>query len=347
MKWRGVALAVSTWLMVAATAWAFDVVRAAGRPVISGKVLRTSQLEVVVEQGSSDGLIKKVPVNEIIGITYDQDPTPLKTARTHVAGGHFEEALGSLEKLDSARIGREEIKADVEFYKAYCRAQLALGGHGEVAAAGKEMIAFVSSHAESYHWLKANEIVGDLLVANGSFAAAETYYAKLGEAPWNDYKMRAGVAIGRALLAQKKYAEALRSFEMVLALTADGDRAESQRIAATLGKARVLAAENNPDEAVKLAEGVLGRLNADQTDMLAQAYNVLGTAQRAAGRAKDARFAFLHVDLLYSSVPEAHAEALFNLAQLWGELQRPDRAAQARQTLQQQYKNSPWAKQPK
>jgi tetratricopeptide (TPR) repeat protein len=332
-------------LVLGATGWAFDIVRVANKPLVSGRVVGISHVEVVVEQGPSGGITKQIPVNEIISITYDQDPTGLKTARTHLAAGHFDEALASLEKLNPAQIGRPAIRQDVEFYKAYCRAQLALGGSGEIAPAGKEMIAFVNNHKDSYHWLKANEIVGDLLVANGSFAAAETYYAKVGEVPWPDYKMRAGVAIGRALLAQKKYPEALKSFEGVLAINADDDLAQAQRTAATLGKARVLAAENKPEEAVKLAEGALAKIRLEQTALMAQAYNVLGTAQRAAGRPKDALFAFLRVDLLYAAVPEAHAEALFNLSQLWGDLQRPDRAAQARQTLQQQYKSSPWAKQ--
>jgi outer membrane protein assembly factor BamD (BamD/ComL family) len=46
-------------------------------------------------------------------------------------------------------------------------------------------------------------------------------------------------------------------------------------------------------------------------------------------------------------VPESHAEALFNLTQLWDQLHRADRAAEARQTLEEQYKNSRWAKEPR
>ena len=62
---------------------------------------------------------------------------------------------------------------------------------------------------------------------------------------------------------------------------------------------------------------------------MARAYNVLGTAQRQAGRTKEALLAFLHVDILYSSVPHAHAEALANLADLWQQLHRSDRAQRA------------------
>ena len=54
--------------------------------------------------------------------------------------------------------------------------------------------------------------------------------------------------------------------------------------------------------------------------------------------------AFLHVDVLYFSVPEAHAEALANLVELWTELPNTERAVRARKILQEQYANSPWAK---
>ena len=71
---------------------------------------------------------------------------------------------------------------------------------------------------------------------------------------------------------------------------------------------------------------------------------MLGTAQRQAGRVKEALLAFLHVDILYPGVPDAHAEALANLAELWDQVHKGERANRARQTLQEQYKDSPWAK---
>ena len=79
--------------------------------------------------------------------------------------------------------------------------------------------------------------------------------------------------------------------------------------------------------------------------MQAQAYNTLGTALRKAGKPQDALLAFLHVDVLYFASAEDHAEALANLAQLWNEVQKPERAAQALQTLKTRYKNSRWASQ--
>ena len=156
--------------------------------------------------------------------------------------------------------------------------------------------------------------------------------------------MRAGVAAGRALLSQGKPREAAAAFDKVLATEAEGDSAQAQRTAATLGKASALVALKKPDEAIAIVEEIIQKGDPEDAPLMARAYNVLGTAQRQAGRIKEALLAFLHVDILYSSVPDAHAEALANLAELWEQVHKTDRANRARQTLEEQYKDSPWAK---
>jgi hypothetical protein len=57
--------------------------------------------------------------------------------------------------------------------------------------------------------------------------------------------------------------------------------------------------------------------------------------------------AFLHVDVLYSTVPEAHAEALAHLVPLWQAIGQADRARESRELLQQKYAKSKWAKEVK
>jgi outer membrane protein assembly factor BamD (BamD/ComL family) len=43
-------------------------------------------------------------------------------------------------------------------------------------------------------------------------------------------------------------------------------------------------------------------------------------------------------------VPDDHAEALFNLVELWNTNNKPERAREARQSLETTYPNSPWTK---
>jgi tetratricopeptide (TPR) repeat protein len=180
-------------------------------------------------------------------------------------------------------------------------------------------------------------MVGDLLVASGKFDTAQTYYGRLAKAPWPDYQMRAGIALGKAQLAEKKTDEALQSFETVLKTSAKGPQADRQRLAATLGKSRCLAMVKKSDEAVRLAESVIAQADPEESNLLAEAYNALGVAYREAGRPKDALLAFLHVDVLYFTSRADHIEALENLITLWNEVQKPERAADAVQILKERY----------
>ena len=255
-------------------------------------------------------------------------------------------------KADENR--RPEVLADVEFYKALCAARRALGGNGDIAAAGGEMIAFQTKYPNNYHYLEACEVVGDLLVAKGLFAKAEEYYQKLAQAPWEDYKMRAGVGIGRAQLAAGKAATALKTFEDVLSNESVNDQTDMPRQLAKLGKARCLIATGKTEEAVKLAQAAIAKLSPKDSRLNAEAYNTLGTALRKAAaneaersKARDALLnrallAFLHVDVLYNGTPDTHAEALANLVELFTELRKSDHAGICRKTLIERYPLSPW-----
>ena len=193
--------------------------------------------------------------------------------------------------------------------------------------AAKEMKEFITTHKGNYRWLKANEVFGDLAVAAGNFKASEAYYDQLRKSPFPDYKMRAGVRIGRALMAQggaENLAAAGKAFDEALAIPADTDAAKTQRLDATLGKARLLALAGKFDDAIKTVEPIIATASREQAETLAHAYNTLGVAYRAAKKPKDSLMAFLHVDLLYPSVPDAHAEALYNLTiAVVGNGQRP------------------------
>lgn len=344
MNTRRVILTAVVWATACTAAWALDAVKTAAK-TFSGKVTKVTKLEVTVEkQGVPDG----IPVNAITTVLYDDEPTTVKTARTAVLNGRYKEALDMLGKVDLKEVDRVEVKQDVAFYKALCAARLALGGSGDVRKAGGQMYNFRKNNPDSYHYLDACEVLGDLFVAVKEYAQAQAAYSEIGKAPWPDYKMRSGVAEGRALLAQGKTAEAVEKFNSVLGgefTDTQGELAEFQRMAAKLGLARCLAKEKKYDEAIKQVTDIIAKADPEEVELHARAYNTLGTALKAAGRTKEALLAFLHVDVLYFAVPDAHAEALANLAELWNAAHKPERASAAQRTLQERYRNSPWASQ--
>jgi tetratricopeptide (TPR) repeat protein len=336
MNRHSVSVALAAWFSMCALAWAVDAVKKTDGTTINGEISSVSKTEVVIQE-------KSIPVNEVEYCIYDSEPAAVKNARLAVVGGRYNEALETLSRLQAGDVTEKEVVQDVEFFRAYSTARMALAGEGDVLAAGKDMVGFQTKHADSYHYFKAVETIGDLLTAAGRFANAETYYAQLKTAPWPAYRLRAGVAVGRSLLAQNKPQEAMKAFQEVLADKSEGEAVEEQRQAAVLGLARGKADSGQHAEAIKEIENIIVKANPEQVGLMAQAYNTLGTALRKSGDGKGALLAFLHVDVLYFSDGNAHAEALANLATLWTEAHQTERAAQSRQLLMERYKNSPWA----
>jgi tetratricopeptide (TPR) repeat protein len=304
----------------------------------NGEVAEMTPLDVTLKGG------KKIAVNQIKMILFDSEPVELSQARSAVATGQFAKAIQLLDKIDTAKIDREFIKQDIEFYQAYIAARLALSGEGEILDAGRKLNAFVKNDPNNYHYLEASELMGDLLMVSERFEPAQKQYAELAKAPWPDYKMRAGVALGRSLQAQSKHAEAIQQFETVLAMPDDGIESKNEKLSATLGKAVSLAESGKVDEAAGIIEKIIQDADPQQRELQARAYNALGTCYEKAKRNKEALMAFLHVDVLYAAVPEAHAEALAHLVPLWQAVGQPDRARESRDLLQQKYAKSKWAK---
>ncbi len=335
-------LAAFAAMALANICWALDTVKTT-KSTLAGRITAVSPVQITLEQ-SAGGTTKTIEADQVLMVYFDREPSELRTAKTHLLAGRYPESLAALERIKADDSGRPEIRQDIDFYKALCRTKLALSGNGKIADAGRLMKSFADGERDSFHYFEASETVGDLLTAVGQYAPAVEYYQRLERAPWPAVQMRGAAAVGRALLPQGKTDEAAAAFDRVVALESNDAAAERQRTFAKLGKAAAMVADKKPAEAIIIVEEVLQTADPEDASLLAMAYNVLGTAHRQAGQVNEALLAFLHVEELYPSVWDARAEALANLAELWGQVRRAQRAEQARQTLRQEYSESPWAK---
>jgi len=320
----------------------FDSVRSAG-----GKTSTQGKITEITADGISlmKGAVKEtIPVNTLYMVVFSGEPAGLSRARINALNGNFDNALKELEKVDVAEVTRPEVTVDINYLKAYCTAQMALGGSGAQPAAEAAMVSFVRGNASSYHFYEACEVLGDLAVAQKKYPEAAKYYGPLEKSAFPDFKMRASVRLGRALQAQGKHPEAVTKFDSVLSAGASGEEAEKQVLAATLGKAVSLASTDQIDEAIKLVNTVIEKASPEEIELNARANNALGSCYVKAKKNKEALRAFLKVDLIYNGLPEAHAEALANLNKLWTEIGKEDRAQEALQLLKERYPESPWAK---
>jgi len=309
---------------------------------VRGEVTQVSPMRVVVR--GSGGREVPVAVEDIASIALAGEPKELTIARAHLASGRMADAAKALAAIEPSGERRGIIQQEIDFYRAWTAARQALAGTGSVDHAGKAMYRFVSRHANSYHYFQACTILGDLLVERKKYDPAEAYYRKLASAPSPAAKIHGHLRLGNVLLAEGKFPEASAEFDRVLQIHGSSNAIRRDRTEASLNRAILTARDGKVEQAVEEIHHRMAKIDTHDRRLLGRAYVALGNCYLVADRKKDALLAFLHVDLLYNTDPDSHAEALAHLTSLWTALGKPDRAREARELLDQRYANSRWAR---
>jgi tetratricopeptide (TPR) repeat protein len=185
--------------------------------------------------------IRQIPVNEIVRITFSEEPADLNSGRNAILQKNYSHAAQELRKVDPQKIEREVVRHELDYQRALAQARLAMTEGGDKNAAITAMLNFVKAAPQSFHFYDAAETLGDLSLSLGKYAEAVKYYTPITSAPWPDYQMKANSAVARALMGDKQYDAALAKFEAVIGSDATGAEATRQKLLATTGKAICLA----------------------------------------------------------------------------------------------------------
>ncbi len=307
---------------------------------VTGKITESTRDKVVAE---IRGVKENFPSNEIQRIVYETEPSQLSRAKELVVGGQWEEAYDSLKKVDVGSLTRDEVKKEFEYYVGLVQSQLALQGQGDPVVAETRLKNYVAGNTQSFHFYEAADALGTLAASTGGHDRAAKYFAALAAAPFPEYKLKAQYMLGTSQLSIGNAAEAKKAFSEAVAASADNQVAKRFQKLAKLGLLRCETADKKTDEAIKSMRALVSENDATDSQLFAQIYNALGEAHRQAGQEEEALLAYLHTDLLFTSDPDQHAEALYYLSQLFLKTD-PQRAADAKARLQSQYTNSSWAK---
>lgn len=335
---------VLTMLATASPTRAADLVVLKDGERLRGSIVSLAPEFVEIE--SRDGTINKIVISEVREVTLDGEPQSLSSARALLARLDGAGALTELGKVDQADLDAADpqIRDEYEFLKAASTARAAAAAEGPAAA--DALRAFLTAKPRTHHRFEAHEILGDLFTKLGQFDEAVAAYAELDRGP-PALRVRAAAIKARLLLEQNKPAEALKEFEAATKIpTEDSDTASSaEKSEAELGIARCLARTGKVEDAIKAARATILKADPNDRALLGKAFAALGECQRVAGGMdQDALISYLTVDLVYNGVPESHAEALYNLVELWDATKQPERARAARQALLAAYPRSQWAK---
>ncbi len=313
----------------------------------SGTIKSQTQDGIVIES-----LTKKettIPANDIRRVDWDGASTTLKLALNSEERGDLQGALTSYEKvLTEVDASNTNLKTDLEFLIARASGNLAKADPTKLADAIKKLDAYQNAHATTFRYYDCLLLLGDLYLLSEDYTAAQATFVKLDASKFDDYKMASKIAQGRLMLRKDNVPAAQKLFQEVEAKPANSDSEKSRKYEARLGLATCLQRLSKYDEAALELDKIIKEAPASDAKTMGEAYLRKGDNLLASSRPnakKEALLAYLHVDVLFSSEKDLHAEALYHLAKLWNEVGQPGRAADARAILSsEEYKNSEWAK---
>ncbi len=328
------------WLPASADAQGIDRVRRT-RGTDSGTITKISPLAVTLSKG---GVESKIPVADIRMIDFAGEPEDLRPARLAATAGRYQAALQRLAKIPPGSMERQAIRQDLDYWQMYCQVRLAVAGQGPLEQAVQAATSFLSTHRGSFHVPAALELAGEALLASGQYEDARAQFAKLARAKAPYFVARSAVLTGMAWQREDEHESAIQEFDRALAAAQQDALAQPQQLEATLHRAISRSALGHVPEATEVVKTLIAQTPAEDTRLLARAYNALGDCYLQSDQAQAARDAFLHVDVLFQSEPAAHAKALYELSRLWNRLGQASRAAEAQQRLEKDYPESKWAR---
>lgn len=307
----------------------------------TGKIVERTRDKVVIEKGGAN---QNFDTNQISRVVFDGEPQPLTRAKVLIGDGQLDQAIEEFRKIDFSSIKADEIKQDYQFFKGYITALNALRGKGDAAAASKQLLAWAKDNSTSHLFYMASEKLGELSMATGTPDQASRYFGVLATSPFDDFKVKGNYLGGKALMANKQIPEARTKFNAVAQSQVSDAVSLKFKKLASLASIRCDAADGKAPQAIEALEKMVDEGDSNDAELFSELFNALGGILRAAGNNDEAILAFLKTDLLYASEPDAHAEALYNLSQLWPLIGENQRATETKSRLSKLYPTSPWLK---
>ena len=326
---------------LACPVWSQDKVFPLSGIGVTGKIIERTKDKVVIEVRGAN---QSFDTHQIARVIFDGEPPQLTRAKDNIVLGQLDDAIAEFQKIPVAGFKSEDIKQDHQFYKGYLLALNALRGKGDAAAASKLLFDWAKLNKTSHLYYRALESLGELAMATGTPDKAVSFFGQLAASSFPELKVKGSYLTGKALLANKQIPEARSKFDTVdKAQLSDKESLKFKKLAG-LSLARCDASDGKSPQAVAALEKMVDEGDSTDAELYSELFNALGGIFRAAGNNEEAILAFLKTDLLYASEPDAHAEALYNLSQLWTLIGENQRATETKSRLSKLYQTSPWNK---
>ncbi len=312
-----------------------------GGASINGKIAERTKDKLVIEVRGTN---QSIDTNLIGRVVFDGEPPLLTRAKDSVLTRQLDQAIEEFRKIDVSSLKTDEMKQDYNFYKGYLAALNALRGKGDAAAASKLLLEWAPKNRDSHSYYLALEKLGELEMVVGKPEQASKYFAVLASSPFIELKVKGNYLSGKALLESKQTAEARAKFASVVqAQVADLASLKFKKLA-SLAAIRCDAADGKTPQAIEALEKMVDEGDSTDAELYSELFNALGGILKGAGNNDEAILAYLKTDLLYANEPDAHAEALYYLSQLWPLIGENQRGTETKSRLAKLYPTTPWLK---
>jgi tetratricopeptide (TPR) repeat protein len=299
---------------------------------VRGQVQSETPAEVKIGLGANT---QAVPVDQIQSIVYGGQPASIALAESREAAGALADAADLYKKAIAEAGGKPFVVLACQFNQARLLSELALADPTKAAEATALLETFARVGSTSRHIAPALEALARLQLQKGDNDQAEQTVKKLAALPGG--ADRAAILKGRVLARKGDAEQAIKEFDAIIAAAPEGS---AKRRGAQLAKAEGLASLKKYPEAEALLHEVIKASAPEDAPAQALAYNTLGDCLLAANQPKAALLAYLRTDILYSKDKEHHPRALAQIARLWRDLKRDDRADEVLERLKQEYPQS-------
>jgi tetratricopeptide (TPR) repeat protein len=340
------AAAAASFLVTVGLAIAEDEVqrRSANVPV-RGTITAENANEITIQRKDT-GKTETIPVNDVAKVKYEggKAAAEFTQAESLERGGEFQKAVDAFSKIAQEYSGKEFLSRAARFGQISALVRQAQRDPAKLDEAIESLDQFRKENPDSRFHYAVHEMLGQLQLAKGNASAASSAFAELARAPWPDLKMKATNYAGRILLSSNQAEEAIAKFDSVIGAAGDGAQESLRRAEAQLGKAEALVLLKNHSDAEKILREIVANVAQEESAIRAPAHNLLGDVLRETGRANEAIFDYLYVDIYYAKERDEHAKALCYVALLFEQRGQNDRAEDIRQRLKKDYPGSPWLK---
>jgi hypothetical protein len=231
----------------------------------------------------------------------------------------IKEALKDYAELVPKFADQKLVQTNLEFRIARLLAKAAEDDPAQVEPAIEALTKFKTDHADSWQLIASAKLLAGLREQTGDIKSAQKIYEELAANDVLPKETRQDFSLSEArlLIRGNLHADALKKLkDLGGSFTADDPR----KARVDVFMAACTAAGGNAPEAEKQLKGLIAG-NADN-ETKALACNALGDLHLHDGKAEDAFWDYLWVDVLYSQDREEHAKALFQLSKLFVQVKK-------------------------